>query len=242
MKILIVLTSHEDLGNSGEKTGFWLEELAVPYYLFEDAGLLITLASPKGGRPPQDPRSNPTPGSPEPVRRFEADPKAQAALDNTVRLCDVLAEDFDAVFYPGGHGPLWDLAEDPVSIGLIEEMLASGKPSAFVCHAPGVLRHVKNTSEDEPIMKEKEVTGFSNSEEEALGLTNVVPFLVETMLTQNEGRYTKGADGAPHVVVDGMLITGQNAASSEPAARAVLKRLNFFSAPSFVASIPWNAS
>ena len=242
MKILIVLTSHETLGKSGEKTGFWLEELAVPYYLFEDVGLLITLASPKGGRPPHDPRSKATAESSEAVRRFEADPKAQAALENTVRLSDVLAEDFDALFYPGGHGPLWDLAEDPVSIGLIEEMLASGKPSAFVCHAPGVLRHVKATSEADPIVMDRDVTGFSNSEEEAAGLTDVVPFLVETMLRENGGRYTKAADGQPHVVVDGMLITGQNAASSEPTAKAMLKRLNFFSAPSFVASIPWNAS
>jgi putative intracellular protease/amidase len=241
MKMLIVLTSNDALGETGKKTGFWAEELAVPYYQFEEAGLRMTLASPKGGRPPQDPRSQATPAGPEVVRRFAADPRAQAVLDDTVALRDVLAEDFEAVFFPGGHGPLWDLAEDPVCVGLVEEMLRSGKPSAFVCHAPGILKNARN-SDGEPIVKDRDVTGFSNSEEEALGLTNVVPFLVETMLRENGGRYTKGEDGAPHVVVDGMLITGQNSASSEPAAKAVLKRLNFFSAPSFVASIPWNAS
>ncbi len=241
MKIVMVLTSHEALGNSGEKTGFWLEELAAPYYVFEDAGLLITLASPKGGRPPQDPRSDTEAARTEATRRFEADPKAQAALAHTVPLTDVMAEDFDAVFYPGGHGPLWDLAEDPASLALVEAMMRSAKPSAFVCHAPGVLRHAKNP-EGEPIVSGKEVTGFANSEEAAAGLTDVVPFLVENMLVENGGRYTKAADFEPHVVTDGMLITGQNPASSEPAAKAVLKRLNFFSAPGFVASIPWNAS
>ncbi len=241
MKILMVLTSHEALGDSGEKTGFWLEELAAPYYVFEDAGLLITLASPKGGRPPLDPRSDTETSATAATRRFEADSKAQAALADTVPLKDVIAEDFDAVFYPGGHGPLWDLAEDPASIALIEAMLGSAKPSAFVCHAPGVLRHARNP-EGEPIVKDKEVTGFANSEETTAGRSEVVPFLVETMLQENGGRYTKAADWEPHVVTDGMLITGQNPASSEPAAKAVLKRLNFFSAPGFVASIPWNAS
>lgn len=241
MKILMVLTSHEALGDSGEKTGFWLEELAAPYYVFEDASLLITLASPKGGRPPLDPRSDTETSRTDATRRFEADPKAQAALDRTVPLEDVVAADFDAVFYPGGHGPLWDLAEDPVSIALIEAMLGSARPSAFVCHAPGALRHARN-SEGEPIVKDREVTGFANSEEAAAGLTDVVPFPVESMLVENGGRYTKAADWEPHVVTDGMLITGQNPASSGPAAKAVLKRLNFFSAPSFVASIPWDAS
>jgi len=241
MKILMVLTSHDALGNSGEKTGFWLEELAAPYYVFEDAGLLITLASPKGGRPPLDPRSNSETSRTDATRRFEADPKAQLALAATVPLGDVIAEDFNAVFYPGGHGPLWDLAGDPASIALVEAMLGSAKPSAFVCHAPGVLRHVRNP-EGDPIVSGREVTGFANSEEAAAGRTDAVPFLVENMLVENGGRYTKAADFEPHVVIDGMLITGQNPASSEPAAKAVLKRLNFFSAPGFVASIPWNAS
>ncbi len=241
LKILMVLTSHEALGDSGKKTGFWLEELAAPYYVFEDAGLVVTLASPKGGRPPLDPKSDTEASRTDATRRFEADPKAQAALADTVPLRDVIAENFDAVFYPGGHGPLWDLAEDKVSIALVEAMLGSGKPSAFVCHAPGVLKHARNP-EGEPIVSGKEVTGFSNSEESAAGLADVVPFLVETMVLENGGRYTKAADWQPHVLTDGMLITGQNPASSEPAAQAVLKRLNFFSAPGFVASIPWNAS
>ena len=241
MNILMVLTSHDALGDSGEKTGFWLEELAAPYYVFEDAGLHITLASPKGGRPPLDPRSDTETSRTDATRRFEADTRAQAALAATVPLRDVVAEDFDAVFYPGGHGPLWDLAEDPVSIALVEDMLGSAKPAAFVCHAPGVLRHARNP-EGEPIVSGKEVTGFANSEETASGLAEVVPFLVETMLQENGGRYSKAADWQPHVVTDGMLITGQNPASSEAAAKAVLKRLNFFSAPGFVASIPWNAS
>jgi putative intracellular protease/amidase len=241
MKILMVLTSHAALGDSHEKTGFWLEELAAPYYAFEDAGLLITLASPMGGRPPLDPRSDTEGARTDATRRFEADPKAQAALSDTVPLRDVIASDFDAVFYPGGHGPLWDLAEDPVSIALVEAMLGAAKPAAFVCHAPGVLRHARNP-EGEPIVQGREVTGFANSEEQAAGLTDVVPFRVEDMLVENGGRYTRAADWEPHVVTDGMLITGQNPASSGPAAKAVLKRLNFFSAPGFVASIPWNAS
>ncbi len=241
MKILMVLTSHEALGDSGEKTGFWLEEFAAPYYAFDEAAVLITLASPRGGKPPLDPRSDTEGSRTDATRRLETDAKAQAMLANTVPLADVLAADFDAVFYPGGHGPLWDLAEDPASIALIEAMLAAGKPAAFVCHAPGALLHVRD-AEGEPLVKGRNVTGFSDTEEAAIGLTTVVPFLVERMLSENGGRYTKGGDWQPHVVVDGMLITGQNPASSEPAARALLKRLNFFSAPSFVASIPWNAS
>jgi putative intracellular protease/amidase len=241
MKILMVLTSHDALGDSGEKTGFWLEELAAPYYVFEDAAVLITLASPRGGKPPLDPRSDTEASRTEATRRFETDPKAQAMLAHTVPLADVVATDFDAVFYPGGHGPLWDLAENPWSIALVAAMLAAGKPAAFVCHAPGVLRHVRDP-EGAPILQGRNVTGFSDTEEAAAGLTAVVPFLVEDMLVKNGGRYTKAADWQPHVVTDGMLITGQNPASSEPAARALLKRLNFFSAPSFVASIPWNAS
>jgi putative intracellular protease/amidase len=241
MKILMVLTSHDALGDSGEKTGFWLEEFAAPYYVFEDAAVLITLASPRGGRPPMDPRSDAEGARTAATRRFETDPKAQAKLAHTVPLADVDPKDFDAVFYPGGHGPLWDLAEDPASIALIEAMLAAGKPSAFVCHAPGVLLHARD-AEGAPLVQGRNVTGFSDTEEDAAGLSAVVPFLVESMLLRNGGQYTKAADGQPYVVTDGMLITGQNPASSEPAARAVLKRLNFFSAPSFVASIPWNAS
>ena len=241
MKILLVLTSHDTLGDSGEKTGFWLEEFAAPYYVFKDASALITIASPKGGQPPLDPRSDTEASQTEATRRFKADPAAQAALSRTVPLADVVAADFDALFYPGGHGPLWDLAENLLSISLIETMLGEGKPAGFVCHAPGVLRHVR-TPEGGPVVEDREVTGFANSEEEAAGLTHVVPFLVEDMLKDKRGRYSKAADWQPHVVTDGLLITGQNPASSEAAAKALLKRLNFFSAPGFVATIPWNAS
>lgn len=241
MKILMVLTSHDALGDSGEKTGFWLEEFAAPYYAFMDAGALVTIASPLGAEPPIDPRSETEASKTEATRRLKSDPRAQALLASTVRLSDVVAEDFDAVFYPGGHGPLWDLSEDPASIALIEAMLAGGKPAAFVCHAPGVLRHAR-VPDGASIVDGKEVTGFADTEEAAAGLTDVVPFRVEDMLRKNGGRYTKAADWEPHVVVDGMLITGQNPASSEGTAKALLKRLNFFSAPSFVATIPWNAS
>ncbi|CAM2150080.1 type 1 glutamine amidotransferase domain-containing protein [Paraburkholderia tropica] len=224
MKVLIVLTSHEDLGNTGKKTGFWLEEFAAPYYALRDAGAQLTLASPKGGQPPLDPKSSDPSAQTDATRRFDTDAAAKAELANTKRLADIDASDFDAVFYPGGHGPLWDLAEDPVSIALIEKTLAAGKPVAAVCHAPGVLRHVKG-ADGKPLVAGKSVAGFSNSEEAAVGLTDVVPFLVEDMLKRNGGRYTKGPDWAPHVAVDGLLITGQNPASSEPVAEALLAAL-----------------
>lgn len=229
MKILMVLTSHDKLGNTGKNTGFWLEEFAAPYYVFEDAGVIVTLASPRGGKPPLDPKSDDPASQTEATRRFKADPRAQAALASTLKLREVSADDFDAVFYPGGHGPLWDLAEDASSIALIEAMAAAGKPAAFVCHAPGVLRRPK-TPDGAPVVQGKAVTGFADSEEQAVGLSQVVPFLVEDMLKQNGGNYSKAADWAPHVVVDGLLITGQNPASSEPAAKALLERLGHLSA------------
>ena len=223
-KILMVLTSHDQLGSTGAKTGFWLEEFAAPYYAFKDAGASITLASPRGGLPPLDPKSDDAGAQTESTLRFKADTDAQGALASTRALKDVSAADFDAVFYPGGHGPLWDLAEDAASIALIEAMLNAGKPVAAVCHAPAVLRHPK-TADGAFVVKGKQVTGFTNTEEEAVGLTQVVPFLVQDMLTQNGGVYSKGADWHPYVVTDGLLITGQNPASSEPAALALLKAL-----------------
>lgn len=222
MNVLIVLTSHDQLGDTGAKTGFWLEELAAPYYAFIDAGASLTLASPKGGQPPLDPKSNEPDAQTDATRRFEADTKAMQALASTHKLADVSIVDFDAVFYPGGHGPLWDLAEDHDSIMLLESADRAGKPIGTVCHAPGVLRHV--TSRDgEPLVRGRSVTGFANSEEDAVGLTQVVPFLVEDMLKDNGGRYTKGDDWQPHVEVDGLLVTGQNPASSEASALALLK-------------------
>jgi putative intracellular protease/amidase len=223
-KILMVLTSHDQLGNTGHKTGFWLEEFAAPYYVFKDAGVAITLASPQGGQPPLDPKSDDADAQTDATRRFKADAAAQAALASTQRLADVQAADFDAVFYPGGHGPLWDLAEDRHSIALIESTLAAGKPVAAVCHAPAVLRHPKGANGDS-VVKGKQVTGFTNTEEAAVGLTDVVPFLVEDMLKANGGQYVKQGDWQPHAVTDGLLITGQNPASSEPAAHALLKAL-----------------
>ena len=224
MKILMVLTSHDRLGDTGKKTGFWLEEFAGPYYAFLDAGAAITVVSPLGGQPPLDPKSDEPDAQTVATRRFKADVAAQATLATTGRLDAVSAADFDAVFYPGGHGPLWDLAEDRASIALIEAMLAAGKPVVAVCHAPGVLRHAKS-ADGSPLVRGKAVTGFADSEEQAAGLTEVVPFLVEEMLRQNGGHYSKAADWQPHVVVDGLLITGQNPASSEPAAQALLSRL-----------------
>ncbi len=241
MKILMVLTSHDRLGDRDEKTGFWLEEFAAPYYVFMDAGATVTLASPLGGNPPLDPRSDESTSETEATRRFKADAAANAALASTVRLRDVSAADFDAVFYPGGHGPLWDLANDATSIVLIQAMMEAGKPAAFVCHAPGVLRSVK-TPEGLPLVKGKDVTGFSNTEEEAVGLTRVVPFLLEDTLTQLGAAYTKAPNWEAHVVRDGNLITGQNPASSEPAAKALLERLNFFSVLGAVKAIPWHAA
>lgn len=224
MKILMVLTSHDTLGNTGRKTGFWLEELAAPYYAFLDAKADIVLASPKGGQPPLDPKSNEPSFQTDLTRRFEADATATALLASTVRLDSVSVADFDAVFYPGGHGPLWDMAEDPVSIQLIEAFLAAGKPAALVCHAPGVLRHVKNPN-GTPLVQGKKVTGFTNTEEEAVGLTNVVPFLVEDVLKANGGVYSKGEDWASYVVTDGLLITGQNPSSSSEAANVLINQL-----------------
>jgi len=224
MKILMILTSHDQLGNTGKKTGFWLEEFVAPYYVFKDAGAQITVASPHGGQPPLDPKSDDPSAQTDATRRFKDDPAAQAVLASTQKLKDVSAADFDAVFYPGGHGPLWDLAEDATSIALIEATLAAGKPVAAVCHAPGVLRHVKS-ADGKPLVQGKSVTGFTNTEEEAVDLTKVVPFLVEDMLKKNGGNYSKGGDWQPYVVSDGLLITGQNPASSEPAAKALLKML-----------------
>ncbi len=223
-KILMVLTSHDQLGNTGAKTGFWLEEYAAPYYAFKDAGAAITVASPLGGQPPLDPKSDDEGSQTDATRRFKADAAAQAVLGSTLKLKDVKAADFDAVFYPGGHGPLWDLAEDTHSIALIEAMLQAGKPVAAVCHAPAVLRHPK-AANGQSVVKGKKVTGFTNSEENAVGLTAIVPFLVEDMLTKNGGAYSKGADWQPYVVTDGLLITGQNPASSEPAAKTLLTLL-----------------
>lgn len=224
MKIAMILTSHDQLGNTGHKTGFWLEEFAAPYYVFKDAGATLTLASPKGGQPPLDPKSDDASAQTEATERFKKDPEAQKALANTVTLDTIKGEDFDAVFYPGGHGPLWDLAEDAKSIALIENLYAAGKPVAAVCHAPGVLRHVK-AADGSPLVKGKAVAGFTNTEEEAVQLTNIVPFLVEDMLKENGGNYSKGADWQPYVVTAGNLITGQNPASSEPAAQELLKML-----------------
>lgn len=221
MNILMILTSHDQLGDTGKKTGFWLEEFAAPYYVLKDAGAEITLASPKGGQPPLDPKSDEPDAQTEATKRFKADDAAQAELASTHKLSDVQAGDFDAVFYPGGHGPLWDLAEDRASIDLIEAFARADKPVAAVCHAPGVLRHVKGT-DGEFLVKGKKVAGFTNGEEEAVGLTDVVPFLVEDMLKANGGLYQKGADFAPFVLTDGKLITGQNPASSEEAAKALL--------------------
>lgn len=224
MKILIVLTSHDTLGNTGKKTGFWLEELAAPYYVFKDAGAQIVLASPQGGRPPLDPKSNEPSSQTDETRRFEADAEAMSLLSNTARLDAVDQGDYDAVFYPGGHGPLWDLAEDPISIRLIEATLAANKPVALVCHAPGVLRHAK-APDGKPLVEGRKVTGFTNTEEEAVGLTEVVPFLVEDALRANGGQFSKVGDWEPYVVTDGLLITGQNPASSGPAATLLVERL-----------------
>ncbi|MCF3934073.1 type 1 glutamine amidotransferase domain-containing protein [Acuticoccus sp. M5D2P5] len=221
MKILMVLTSHDTLGNTGRKTGFWLEEFAAPYFAFVDAGVDVTVASVKGGQPPLDPKSDEPQFQTESTHRFKADTAAQEVLANTVKLADVSAADYDAVFYPGGHGPLWDLAEDKTSIALLETMNAAGKPLALVCHAPGVLRHVKGT-DGNFLVAGRPVTGFANSEEEAVGLTDVVPFLVEDELKANGGVFSKGADWASFVVQDGNLITGQNPNSSAEAARRLI--------------------
>ncbi|MBB3541261.1 MULTISPECIES: type 1 glutamine amidotransferase domain-containing protein [unclassified Rhizobium] len=224
MKILMVLTSHDKLGNTGKPTGFWLEEFAAPYYVFKDAGAEVTLASPKGGQPPIDPKSDEPANQTEAMARFKGDPAAQRALANTVRLSGVKTDGFDTVFYPGGHGPMWDLANDEDSIALIESFYTAGKPIALVCHAPGVLKKV--TYQGQPLVKGKRVTGFANSEEEAVHLTEVVPFLVEDELKRLGGHYEKAADWVDFTIVDGRLITGQNPASSGSAAKKLLKLLN----------------
>ncbi|KAB1932322.1 type 1 glutamine amidotransferase domain-containing protein [Micromonospora sp. ALFpr18c] len=216
-KVLMVLTSHDQLGDTGRKTGFWLEELAAPYYRFRDAGWDVTLASPEGGRPPLDPKSNEPDFQTDQTRRFGADAEAERQLDNTLRLDSVSVGDFDTVFYPGGHGPLWDLAEDENSIKLIEQFVAAGKPTALVCHAPGALRHCV-TPDGQPLVAGKRVTGFTDSEEEYMGLTKVVPFLVEDELIAKGAQFSKAGNFEPHVVTDGLLVTGQNPASSGPAA------------------------
>ena len=224
MNILMVLTSHDQLGNTGKKTGFWLEEFASPYYVFKDAGAHITVVSPKGGQPPLDPVSDAAEAQTDATRRFKSDTAAQTVLANTGKLSSVSGKNFDAVFYPGGHGPLWDLAEDADSAKLIESMAAEGKTVAAVCHAPGVLRHAKAV-DGSPLVMGKKVTGFTNTEEAAVNLTDIVPFLVEDMLVKNGALYSKGADWQPYVVTHGKLITGQNPASSEAAAHAVLNQL-----------------
>ena len=224
MNILMVLTSHDQLGDTGKKTGFWLEEFAAPYYVFKDAGAKITLASPKGGQPPLDPKSDEPDAQTEATNRFKSDKDAQAALANTTPLDKISDQDYDAVFYPGGHGPLWDLATDQRSIALIETMYADGKVVAAVCHAPAALLNA-NAPDGGALVRHKRVTGFTNSEEEGVQLTDIVPFLLEDALLENGGRYSKGPDWAPYVVTEGSLVTGQNPASSEPAAREVLRLL-----------------
>lgn len=221
MKILMVLTSHDKLGDTGKKTGFWLEEFAAPYYVFKDKGAAVTLASPKGGPPPLDPTSDADDAQTEATKRFKGDKAAQSDLANTVMLSTVSADGFDAVFFPGGHGPLWDLSEDADSIKLIETFAANDRPIAAVCHAPAVFKHPKGAN-GKPLVTGKTVTSFTNTEEESAGLTKVVPFLVEDMLKANGGAYEKGADWASFVVTDGKLVTGQNPASSEEAARRLL--------------------
>jgi putative intracellular protease/amidase len=223
MKMVMVLTSHDQLGNTGRKTGFWLEEFAAPYFVFRDAGAQLTLASPKGGQPPIDPKSDLPENQTPAMTRFKQDQAAQLALSQTVKLADVKSKDYDTVFYVGGHGPMWDLAESPVSIALLESFYNSGKVIALVCHSPGVLRHV--TYKGEPLVKGKHVTGFTNGEEEEVHLTKIVPFLVEDELLRLGAIFEKRADWQPFSIVDGRLVTGQNPASSTSAARALLKLL-----------------
>jgi putative intracellular protease/amidase len=225
MKILMVLTSHARLGDTGAKTGFWLEEFAAPYYVFKDAGAEVTLASPRGGQPPLDPKSDAPDAQTAATRRFAGDAAAQAALASTRKLAELRADDYDAVFYPGGHGPLWDLAEDRDSIALIEAFDRAGKPIGAVCHAPAALRHVR-AADGTPLVRGRRVTGFSNEEEEGVQLTQVVPFLLEDMLGGHGARYESGPAWQPHVVEDGRLVTGQNPASSEAAAEALLRQLS----------------
>ena len=225
MDILFVLTSHDKLGDTGNKTGFWIEEFASPYYTLTDKGANITLASPAGGRPPIDPSSDTPDAQTEATERFKKDQDLQKKMGNTTKLSEINEEDFDAVFYPGGHGPLWDLSQDKDSISLIEAFNESGKPLGFVCHAPAALKNVKGT-DGNPLVKNKKVAGFSNTEEEGVGLTDVVPFRVEDMLVDNGGSYSKADDWQPHVVADGNLVTGQNPASSKGVAEKLLAMLN----------------
>ena len=224
-KVLFVLTSHEDLGNTGEKTGFWIEEFAAPYYLLKDKGIDVTLASPKGGQPPIDPKSDAPDAQTPATIRYKSDAETQKVLSQTHKLSEVNQADYDAVFYPGGHGPLWDLAEDKDSIALIESFIKNNKTVAAVCHAPAVFRHTKNEN-GKPLVDGKKVTGFTNTEEEAVQLTDIVPFLVEDMLKANGGIYSKKGDWESYAVEDGLLITGQNPASSEAVAEILLKRLS----------------
>lgn len=224
MTILMILTSHDRLGDTGEKTGFWLEEFAAPYYVLTAAGAHITLASPKGGQPPIDPKSDAEDAQTEATRRFKSDEDAQRALATTKKLSDVNADGFDAVFFPGGHGPLWDLAEDPYCKTLIEAFWSSDRPIGAVCHAPAVFRHTTG-ADGISLVSGRRVTGFANTEEAAVGLTEVVPFLVEDMLKKNDGQYEKGDDWESYTVVDGKLVTGQNPASSKAAAQELLKLL-----------------
>lgn len=222
--VLFVLTSHDKLGSTGEKTGFWIEEFAAPYYVLADAGVSITLASPKGGQPPIDPKSELPDFQTEATGRFNKDTELQHKLANTLKLGDLNFKDFEAVFYPGGHGPLWDLVKDSDSIALIEGFIASNKPVAAVCHAPAVLLNAK-TPDSQSLVANRKVTGFSNSEEAAVELAEVVPFLLEDELIEKGGLYSSGDDWAPYVVEDGLLVTGQNPASSEEVARRLLSRL-----------------
>ena len=224
MKILIVLTSHDQLDDTGKKTGFWLEEFAAPYYVLKDAGAAITLASPKGGQPPLDPKSDLPENLTEFTKRFRSDKVAQAELANTKKLTDVSATGFDAVFYPGGHGPMWDMPDNAMSIALIEAFVKANKPVGAVCHAPAAFVNVRR-KDGEYLVKGKRVTGFTNAEEKAVGLAEVVPFLLEDRLKERGGIYRKGADWMPHVEVDGKLVTGQNPASSGPAAKELLRLL-----------------
>tara|TARA_R110002096_G_scaffold151508_1_gene314123 strand:- start:2355 stop:3041 length:687 start_codon:yes stop_codon:yes gene_type:complete len=224
MEILIVLTSHALLGNTGDKTGFWIEEFATPYYYLIDNGANVILASPEGGQPPIDPTSDKPENQTESTKRFKNDEALQEKLSKTLKLSEISTKEYDAVFYPGGHGPLWDLAESEVSARLIESFYNANKPVAFVCHAPAALKNVKNIS-GEPLVKEKKVTGFTNSEEELVGLTNVVPFLVEDMLKEKGGIYSKSNDFEAYALEDGLLITGQNPASSQKVAELLLTKL-----------------
>jgi putative intracellular protease/amidase len=224
MKILMVLTSHSELGNTGKKTGFWIEEFAAPYYIFTEAGAAVTIASPKGGQPPIDPTSDKPENQTPATVRFKADTDLQQLLANTKKLSDISANDFDGVFYPGGHGPLWDLSNDADSIKLIQDFWTAKKPVVAVCHAPSVLLNVMD-EKDEPLVKGKQVTGFTNEEEEAVQLTEIVPFLLEDELKKKGGVYSKKENWAVYTVRDGLLITGQNPASSEAAAKELIAAL-----------------